>query len=422
MKIDTVVLGGGIAGLAYANEIAKEDVAVFEKNDFSGGLCHSFNVQGFTFDSAVHLSFTNDPKARKQFDKTPYIKHLPLLYNYHKGRWIKHPVINNLYPLGAGEKVSLLKSFIERESETDIENYRDWLRASYGVEISKNYYEVYTRKYWTVDAFKLSTTWIGNRLAVPDLEKMLWGAFSSKTGIDYYAKEMRYPEKGGYQAFIRDLEDNVSIYYNKEAVGLDLGRKQIQFQDGTTCFYNNLASSIPLPQLVGITINAPEEIRNAAVHLKASKVSLISIGFNRKDIPKCIWFYVYDEDILAARVNSPSIKSSYNAPSNCSSLQFEVYHAPDEKVDKQKILKNTKDALLKMQLCEEKDILFMDYRLLEYGNVIFEQGMEEKRNKIRAYFEDQDIDLLGRFGEWEYYWSDQSYMSGKKKGDLRKRK
>ena len=35
-----------------------------------------------------------------------------------------------------------------------------------------------------------------------------------------------------------------------------------------------------------------------------------------------------------------------------------------------------------MRLCNDEDILFMDYRLLEYGNVIFEKGMESQREKL----------------------------------------
>lgn len=419
MKIKTAVLGAGIAGLGYANEL-EEDVLVFERSDYYGGLCHSFQIQGFRFDSAVHLSFTNDKNVREQFDKVPYRKHLPISYNFYDGNWLKHPVVNNLYLLTPQEKVRLLKGFFDREPNIEIKNYKDWLLASYGREISETFYEVYTRKYWTVEAENLSTTWIGDRLGTPDIEKMLWGAFSDETGIDYYAKEMRYPVKGGYQKFINGLAGHTKIMCNKEAVCIDLQERYIRFKDGTECSYDKLASSIPLPELVKITKGVPHYVKEAAETLKASKISLVSIGFSKADIPKSIWFYIYDEDIMAARVNSPSMKSIHNAPCNCSSLQFEIYHAQDAVIDKEKVLDNTRWALKKMGLCEEKDILFMDYRLLEYGNVIFENGMEESRDKVREYYEKHDVDLIGRFGEWEYYWSDQSYMSGKRKGMKRK--
>ena len=42
MDVKTLILGAGIAGLAYANEMKKCDAAIFEKNNYYGGLCHSF--------------------------------------------------------------------------------------------------------------------------------------------------------------------------------------------------------------------------------------------------------------------------------------------------------------------------------------------------------------------------------------------
>ena len=421
MKEKTVILGAGIAGLAYAEALEKENTVIFEKSREAGGLCHSFKINDFIFDSAVHLSFTNNAIARTLFDKTPYLTHQPIAYNFYKGNWIKHPVVNNLFQLSPKEKVCLLSSFIERKTNLEIRNYNDWLLASYGKEISEHFYEVYTKKYWTTEAANLSTTWIGSRLGTPDIKKMLWGAFSDETGIDYYAKEMRYPLQGGYQSFISDLKENVEIVYGKKAIRINLKTKKIMFNDGTFCHYEKLASSIPLPELAAITEDIPTELRKTAGQLKASKISLVSVGFNRKDIPKSLWFYIYDDDILAARVNSPSMKSENNAPLGCSSLQFEIYHSPDEVISKGWIIENTKYALSKMKLCKEKDILFIDYRLLDYGNVIFENEMEEKRDKIKKFYEEQGIDLIGRFGEWEYYWSDQSYMSGYNKGiSLRK--
>ena len=65
-----------------------------------------------------------------------------------------------------------------------------------------------------------------------------------------------------------------------------------------------------------------------------------------------------------------------------------------------------------MNLCKEEDILFMDYRLLPYGNVIFYKGMEQKRDILKEYLKEQQVKLIGRFGEWDYLWSYQSYLSG----------
>ena len=378
-----------------------------------GGGCHSFEVDGFCFDSAVHLSFASDENARAFFDMTPYQTHLPIAYNYYNSLWMKHPILNNMYPMDVDEKVKCIKAFVEREAEAEACNYSQWLKASYGNVIAEKFYDVYTRKYWTVFPEELSTSWVGSRLNSADLGKILRGAFTDDTGLDYYAKEMRYPlDRGGYETFLNPLIEGTNIIFNKRCVEVDLVNKYVRFQDGLLCYYENLFSSIPLPELVKCLAHVPIEIKELAFQLKASKVSLVSIGFQKPDIAKWLWFYIYDEDIMAARVNSPSKKCKKNAPEGCSSLQFEIYHNPDEQIDEDEVINNTRYALRKMNLCDDEDILFMDYRLLQYGNVIFYKGMESIRDRVKEYLTGYGVKLMGRFGEWDYLWSDQSYLSG----------
>ena len=155
-------------------------------------------MKGFSFDSAVHLSFTNSSEVRSVFDQTPYLSHKPIAYNFYDGMWVKHPIMNNLYEFPVEDRVELISSLSERDRTIEVNNYEDYLHASYGIPASKKFFDVYTRKYWTTKPEELSTSWVGNRLAEPDLKKILRGAMQLETGMDYYAKEMRYPEKGGF--------------------------------------------------------------------------------------------------------------------------------------------------------------------------------------------------------------------------------
>lgn len=415
MLENTVVLGAGIAGLSYAfHHKDTEKIVIYEKNNYYGGLCHSFNVNGYTFDSAVHLSFTEDNYVREIFDQVSYIKHYPISYNYYHGNWIKHPVINNIYCLSATEKTECIDSFFRRK-EKKAENYDDWLRASYGDVFTDRFYNVYTKKYWTVDAKEMSVAWTGSRFAKPDSKKILMGSYEKNDRNDYYAKEMRYPKGGkGYQQFLEPLMHDVDIRLEACATGLDIENQEVIFSNGTCVKYNKLVTSMPLPELVKITKDVPKEIIDAASKLRASKISIVSVGFNKPDIAKYLWFYIYDRDIMAARVNSPSLKCKDNVPDGCSSMQFEIYHHPDETIDSALVMDNVRYALKKMDICQEEDIEFMDYRLLPYGNVIFELGMEEYRDLIRNYYESKGVKLIGRFGKWEYLWSDQSLLSALK--------
>jgi hypothetical protein len=58
--------------------------------------------------------------------------------------------------------------------------------------------------------------------------------------------------------------------------------------------------------------------------LKASKIGIVSIGFNKPDTARYLWLYIYDANIMATRINCPSIKSKENEPSDCSSMHKEL--------------------------------------------------------------------------------------------------
>ena len=66
-----------------------------------------------------------------------------------------------------------------------------------------------------------------------------------------------------------------------------------------------------------------------------------------------------------------------------------------------------------MGLFTESEILQKDIRVKPYANVSFYLGMEDDRSLIREHLKEQKIYTAGRFGKWDYLWSDQSLLSGK---------
>ena len=444
--IDIMILGAGIAGLGAAlraRELGCEAV-IFEARERSGGLLDNFTIDGFRFDHAVHLSFATEPKVREIFDATPYYTHPADSLCFETDRWLKHPVQNNLYPLGAQEKVDLLKSFLARPEQMAQDDYEAWLRHQYGDAIAERYPLRYTRKYWDTPAEQLSTTWIGNRMRRAELDEIVFGMMSGETPNTYYTKEMRYPQQGGYKAFIQSLIDAATVRNSMRVTQVDTVRKVVTFNDDTEIGYGQLVSTLPLPLLIRLAVQGsqpasssksqaepystshsispslsrpatqavPAQVQAAAATLEASSIDLISVGFN-KAIIKDLWFYIYDEDIHASRAYSPSVKSPDNVPAGCSSLQFEAYsRGRNSKWQAQDLLDNTRYALQKMGIAKDDDIAIIDHRRLVWGNVIFDNGMEQQREIVRAYLREVGIKSCGRFGEWDYFWSNQSMLSG----------
>lgn len=415
---NNVILGAGIAGISAAYHLKQkgESSVIFEKDNDWGGLCGFFEMDGFRFDRFVHFTFAKDEKIAELFAKSsPLYAHPPVSYNYWRGCWLKHPAQNNLAPLPIEEKVKIIDSFVNRPHKdiAEISDYAEWLRVQYGDYFAENFPFAYTRKYWGVEAKQLETKWVGNRLHVSPLLEVLRGAFVEQQENFYYTKFMNYPKKGGFRSIMNECRKGLDIRLNKKAVRIDAAAKQVEFADGTVEKYDNLISSLPLPEIIKMISNVPENVQNAAKQLRWTCGYQVSLGFNRPEIAKYLWFYIYDENVPPARVYSPNLKSPDNAPEGCSSLQAEVFFANDAKIaDKDEVLRQTVSKLKEICQFNDSDVVVKDIRFEPYANIIFTPEIYKSRKVVREWLQAQDIKTIGRFGEWDYLWSHQAFESG----------
>ncbi len=415
---EILVLGGGVAGISaawHARKMGREAV-IFEAKERWGGLLDNFKLGGFRFDSGVHFAFSSNEEYRAVLELTDYIIHRPEPYNFEQGRWLKHPVQNNLYPLPVEEKVEAIKSFIERPDQSSDPDYRRWLAEQFGEVIAARFPARYTEKYWTVPAKDLSADWIGNRLYRPSLEEVLFGAMTDRTPSTYYLPEMLYPRRGGYRTFLEPLIQGLDLRCGKKAVNIDPVKRYVECSDGSREYFEHLVSSVPLPELIEMLSCVPGAVKDAAQTLWATSTALVSIGYSEQQAGDHLWFYIYDREILPARVHSPYLKTAANVPEGCSSLQFETYFSRKKPLPmaEEDLVEHVMLAAEKMGLATRKAIAEVDFRSLPYANVVFDLGMVKRRDFVLNHLRFCGILPVGRFGLWDYLWADQCFLSGKK--------
>lgn len=414
-----VILGAGPAGISAAYHLKKAGIqaTVFEKKDTYGGLCGGFTIEGYHFDNFAHLTFSKNPRVNALLEEqTPYFVHQPEAMNYYEGNWVRNPVQNNLCGLPVEERIHVITDYVNREQNTEPENYGQWLRAAYGDYFAEHFPYRYTRKYWTVEPERLEPEWVKGRMYVPSLEEMLRGAFERDTPNVHYSKEMHYPKEGGFQAFLKPLIQDIDIGYKKEVTKLALEQKKITFADGSETGYDRLITTLPLSLLPEVAEDLPDSVCRAAERLDYTSGYMISVGLNREITFPTIWFYIYDEAILPARVYFPNKKALSNVPKGCSSLQAEVYVSRYRSFEgtKQELLEQVIGQLIKMGLFEREDIAVKDIRFEKFANIMFTPDIYEARKKVRDYLAEQGIHCAGRFGEWDYLWLEQSLLSGER--------
>ena len=169
---------------------------------------------------------------------------------------------------------------------------------------------------------------------------------------------------------------------------------------------------MPLPLLISRLKNeVPEDVRKAARLLKCTSGYQISIALKGKNIPPYLWWYIYDKDILPARVYSPSLKSPDNVPEGCSSLQLEVYCEKDV-YSRDELIEKSVKPLIKLGAIREEDIIEIDVRFEPWANIVFDHNIYEVRKTVIDYIRSVGIEPIGRFGLWDYLWTDQALLSG----------
>lgn len=416
----TAIIGSGIAGISAGYHLNKkgDSVVIYEKDNDWGGLCGNFTIDGFRFDRFVHFTFTDDPYIKGIFEKSsPLYEHPSFSSNYYKGYWLKHPAQNNLAPLSCDEKTKIIYDFVNRPQKNieDIKDYSEWLRVQYGNYFAENFPLKYTRKYWGLDAKDLETKWVGERMYTPDLKQVLKGSYKTSNECFYYTKYMRYPKKGGFRSILNDCRKGLDIRFNKEVVRINTENKTIYFKDGTSANYERLISSLPLPEIVDMIDGCPQDVKHAGHSLHNTCGYMVSLGFRRPDVAQLLWFYIYDEDILASRVYSPNLKSPDNVPEGCSSLQAEIFFDCKADIpDKETVLKNTIEKLVGMGLFTEDEIVVKDIRFEKYANITFDKDIYKNRQIVLDYLAKVGIESIGRFGKWDYLWTFQAFESGMK--------
>lgn len=417
------ILGAGMAGLGASFSLKTEgvDVVLYEKRSRPGGHAISHTNSGFTYDEGGHVSFTKDNRIKELFassvgDELYTVK--ASVNNYWKGKWIKHPAQCNLYDLPVDLKIEILSDFFDAQKNDHgkISNYRDWLYASFGKAFSDTFPMEYTKRYHTTTASNMSTEWVGPRLYRPSPKEVLKGAFNPETDNVHYVQEFRYPKQGGFESFLRLFLEKTNLRSNHQVINIDPVARQIRFSNKNTAEYDVLISSLPLPELISIIPDVPEQIRDAASRLACTQCIVVNVGINRSNISEYHWTYFYDDDFTFTRLNFPHMQSPGNAPPGAGIIQAEVYfsskYKPVDKSPDEYITPVINDLMRCNLIREDDEILFSDTKYVPYANVIFDLERAPALKIIKDYTDEVGIYCCGRYGEWGYHWTDESFKSG----------
>jgi protoporphyrinogen oxidase len=420
------IIGSGMAGLGAAHQLRQEGVTpvLYDKNAYGGGHTASFrHPSGFVFDEGPHISFTQNQRLQEllaanvggEFEKVQC-----RVNNHWQGRWIKHPAQCNLYGLPEELVGKIVREFTDLQDVpvSRVANYAEWLLASFGETFSRTFPMEYGLKYHTCPAERMTTEWLGPRLYRPDLEEVQYGATHEQTPDVHYVDHFRYPTREGFYSYLKPWVDESDLHLGHELVAVDPAARHLTFANGVQADYEALISSVPLPVLIPMIAGVPDDVLAAVGELACTSCMLVNLGIDREGISESHWTYFYDRDYFFTRVSFPHLLSPEVAPPGTSAIQAECYYSdkyrpfdstPAECIDR---------VIADLRRCglirEDDRILMQEAMPVRFANIIFDLDRPKALATVHGYLDDVGIRYAGRYGEWGYQWTDQSFFSGER--------
>ena len=420
MSGQPIILGGGLAGLSACYHC---DGIIYEKTQKTGGHASSHEKSGFIFDEGIHVMHTKNQYVLSLMEKLNVDMEIR-----ERNAWIMSHGAMTRYPFQAntfGLPENILRDCVDGFIENDftdsekIDSYEDWIYYMFGKGIAEHFMIPYCKKFWGLDARELTTEWVNVRHPRPSTEEVIEGSLREQTKGFGINAIYRYPKKGGFGFLGKRLSDKCkdSIKVGMEATMIDVLKKEIEFNHSEVVSYDNILSSLPLPELVKIIPDAPHEVREAVSRLKTNSIFVVNIGVNRANITDKNWIYYLEKEFSFIRVSFPFNQSDNVAPHGTSSISAEIAygHGNSLPTSKDKMADYVINELIEANVIEASDeIIYLDSIDIKYGYVIFDKERKPSIKIVHDYLKSVDIVPFGRYGMWAYLWSDEAMLSGKK--------
>jgi UDP-galactopyranose mutase len=459
----TIVIGAGPTGLSAAYHLG-EDSILIEQNSRVGGWCRSIDVNGFTFDYAGHIMFSNEPYVHQLYrmllgDNVHWQDREAWIYS--KNVYTRYPFQGALYGLPPNVIKECIVGALEAQGHalrangkpnpkangqaktcnTDLadccadgvleasaplvdahtppRNFEEFIYKVWGAGIAKHFAIPYNRKLWAVPLAEMETSWLGGRVPLPDLEEMIEGALSPVPKPMGPNARFGYPLRGGFQklmdGWIPYLKGDIRL--NSRVVKVSPLRHTVTLSDGTELQYDRLISTMPLPVLVRqLGEEAPADIREAAGKLRHVSVRCVHIGVGRENLTDKHWIY-YPEDTVFHRIFVQGNASPHCNPPGGFGLTCEITYSAHKPLpcDGDDLVRRCIEDCHKVGIFKPEDPIRATAQCdMPHAYVIYDHGRTAAVARIRDWMAQHDILLAGRYSEWEYYNSDHAFIAGKK--------
>jgi protoporphyrinogen oxidase len=395
---DYLILGSGVTGIACGRVLQQrnnDNFLILEAESDIGGLCRTREIDGHYFDigggHVLHSKY--DDVLEWIFNHIPEDKFYKMdtkVVIQLEGNEVNFPIELNLWQLPKDLQVEYLHSYITAASQDiEYENYEDWVRNYLGDKIADNYMIPYNKKLWCIDISKLNTAWL-SKIPETDLKLILKTIVEKKANFDESVvshSSFYYPKEGGFQTIIDSIAKHV-----KDKILLNTRVDTIRYDSDSDLWFINeefvakkVITTIPWPVLD--IQGLPEfDFKSEMDNLEVLS-NVISLWERDAYTHDNHWMYIPDPEVEQHR-------------------EFYIKNiAPHSKeggvmtdINYKRWLENGKKWKAGIPLAEHVNV--WSYPL---PTTIYKESIR----KILDFTKDYNLYGLGRWGQWQYFNTDQ---------------
>tara|TARA_R110002126_G_scaffold272603_1_gene416765 strand:- start:4168 stop:5433 length:1266 start_codon:yes stop_codon:yes gene_type:complete len=395
---DYIILGSGVTGIACGRVLQQKNnnnFLILEAEPDIGGLCRTREIDGHYFDigggHVLHSKY--DDVLEWIFNHIPEEKFYKMdtkVVIQLEGNEVNFPIELNLWQLPKQLQVEYLHSYITAASQ-DIEykNYEDWVKNYLGDKIADNYMIPYNKKLWCIDISKLNTAWL-SKIPETDLKLILKTIVEKKANFDESVvshSSFYYPKEGGFQTIIDSIAKHV-----KDKILLNTRADTIRYDSDSGLWFVNeefvakkIITTIPWP-LLDIQGLPEFDFKSEMDNLEVLS-NVISLWERDPYTHDNHWMYIPDPEVEQHR-------------------EFYIKNiAPHSKeggvmtdINYKRWLENGKKWKAGTPLAEHVNV--WSYPL---PTTIYKESIR----KILDFTKDYNLYGLGRWGQWQYFNTDQ---------------
>jgi protoporphyrinogen oxidase len=446
-----VVLGGGLAGLACAHELARRGtrVTVLEREPQVGGMAASFVEDGdgelWSYDFGPHRFHTTDAELAAHVrevlgDNHRVATRLSRIVLF--GRFFDYPlragnVLRNLPPLVLLRAFAdyLWVRFTERAglSRHSDENFEGWVTKRFGRTLYELFFGRYTEKAWKMPPREISGDWASQRITLLSLgdtvRKTLFRPLAGATPRTLVS-EFIYPRVGGIgelaRGYARRIEElGGTVLVDAPAVRVlregtrvtgvragGAGDKQVLSGD-------EYVSTIPITALArSVDPAAPAEVLEAIARLRYVSIVFVYLRVDKPQVSPDSWLYLPEHHLTVHRISEFKNFSPHAAPEGKTMVCAEITcRVGDEhwRASDDELAATAVSDLSSLGLLAPEEVLGSFVRRIPHAYPVYDLTYRQNLQPVLDFVHSlENLRTGGRQGLFRYNNMDQSIEMGRR--------